>query len=88
MMKNLKKIALGLSLVLTLTGCGNKKEDTNSNSSASNQAKSEDRFADAKEIKIGVCGEKNEVLEPTKWSVKFWRYWYKFLPTQKILGRL
>ena len=63
MMKNLKKIALGLSLVLTLTGCGNKKEDTNSNSSASNQAKSEDRFADAKEIKIGVCGEKNEVLE-------------------------
>lgn len=63
MMKNLKKIALGLSLVLTLTGCGNKKEDTNSNSSASNQAKSEDRFADAKVIKIGVCGEKNEVLE-------------------------
>ncbi len=63
MMKNLKKIALGLSLVLTLTGCGNKKEDTNSNSSASNQAKSEDRFADTKEIKIGVCGEKNEVLE-------------------------
>lgn len=63
MMKNLKKIALGLSLVLTLTGCGNKKEDTNSNSSASNQAKSEDRFADEKEIKIGVCGEKNEVLE-------------------------
>lgn len=63
MMKNLKKIALGLSLVLTLTGCGNKKEDTNSNSSASNQAKSEDRFADAKEIKIGVCCEKNEVLE-------------------------
>lgn len=62
-MKNLKKIALGLSLVLTLTGCGNKKEDTNSNSSASNQAKSEDRFADAKVIKIGVCGEKNEVLE-------------------------
>ena len=62
-MKNLKKIALGLSLVLTLTGCGNKKEDTNSNSSASNQAKSEDRFADTKEIKIGVCGEKNEVLE-------------------------
>lgn len=63
MMKNLKKIALGLSLVLTLTGCGNKKEDTNSNSSPSNQAKSEDRFAYAKEIKIGVCGEKNEVLE-------------------------
>lgn len=63
MMKNLKKIALGLSLVLTLTGCGNKKEDKNSNSSPSNQAKSEDRFADAKEIKIGVCGEKNEVLE-------------------------
>lgn len=63
MMKNLKKIALGLSLVLTLTGCGNKKEDTNSNSSALNQAKSEDRFADEKEIKIGVCGEKNEVLE-------------------------
>lgn len=63
MMKNLKKIALGLSLVLTLTGCGNKKEDTNSNSNPSNQAKSEDRFADVKEIKIGVCGEKNEVLE-------------------------
>lgn len=63
MMKNLKKIALGLSLVLTLTGCGNKKDDTNSNSSASNQAKTEDRFADAKVIKIGVCGEKNEVLE-------------------------
>ena len=62
-MKNLKKIALGLSLVLTLTGCGNKKEDTNSNSNPSNQAKSEDRFADVKEIKIGVCGEKNEVLE-------------------------
>lgn len=63
MMKNLKKIALGLSLVLTLTGCGNKKNDTNSNSSPSNQAKTEDRFADAKVIKIGVCGEKNEVLE-------------------------
>ena len=63
MMKNLKKIALGLSLVLTLVGCGNKKDDTNSNSSASNQAKTEDRFADIKEIKIGVCGEKNEVLE-------------------------
>lgn len=63
MMKNLKKIALGLSLVLTLTGCGNKKDDTNSNSSPSNQAKTEDRFADAKVIKIGVCGEKNEVLE-------------------------
>ncbi|WP_049690439.1 MetQ/NlpA family ABC transporter substrate-binding protein [Anaerococcus jeddahensis] len=62
-MKNLKKIALGLSLVLTLTGCGNKKNDTNSNSSPSNQAKTEDRFADAKVIKIGVCGEKNEVLE-------------------------
>ena len=27
-MKNLKKIAIGLSLVLTLTGCGNKKNDT------------------------------------------------------------
>ena len=63
MMKNLKKIALGLSLVLTLTGCGNKKDDTNSNSSPSNQAKTEDRFADSKVIKIGVCGEKNEVLE-------------------------
>ena len=63
MMKNLKKIALGLSLVLTLVGCGNKKDDTNSNSSSSNQAKTEDRFADAKVIKIGVCGEKNEVLE-------------------------
>ena len=63
MMKNLKKIALGLSLVLTLVGCGNKKDDTNSNSSPSNQAKTEDRFADAKVIKIGVCGEKNEVLE-------------------------
>lgn len=63
MMKNLKKIALGLSLVLTLVGCGNKKNDTNSNSSPSNQAKTEDRFADAKVIKIGVCGEKNEVLE-------------------------
>ena len=63
MMKNLKKIALGLSLVLTLVGCGNKKDDTNSNSSPSNQAKTEDRFADIKEIKIGVCGEKNEVLE-------------------------
>lgn len=63
MMKNLKKIALGLSLVLTLVGCGNKKYDTNSNSSPSNQAKTEDRFADAKVIKIGVCGEKNEVLE-------------------------
>lgn len=63
MMKNLKKIALGLSLVLTLTGCGNKKDDANSNSSPSNQAKTEDRFADLKEIKIGVCGEKNEVLE-------------------------
>ncbi len=63
MMKNLKKIALGLSLVLTLTGCRNKKDDTNSNSSPSNQAKTEDRFADAKVIKIGVCGEKNEVLE-------------------------
>ena len=63
MMKNLKKIALGLSLVLTLVGCGNKKNDTNSNSSPSNQAKTEDRFADIKEIKIGVCGEKNEVLE-------------------------
>lgn len=63
MMKNLKKIALGLSLLLTLTGCGNKKNDTNSNSSPSNQAKTEDRFADIKEIKIGVCGEKNEVLE-------------------------
>lgn len=62
-MKNLKKIALGLSLVLTLVGCGNKKDDTNSNSSPSNQAKTEDRFADAKIIKIGVCGEKNEVLE-------------------------
>ncbi|WP_058989746.1 MetQ/NlpA family ABC transporter substrate-binding protein [Anaerococcus rubeinfantis] len=62
-MKNLKKIALGLSLVLTLTGCGNKKDDTNSNSSPSNQAKTVDRFADAKVIKIGVCGEKNEVLE-------------------------
>ncbi|MDU6792157.1 MAG: MetQ/NlpA family ABC transporter substrate-binding protein, partial [Anaerococcus sp.] len=62
-MKNLKKIALGLSLVLTLTGCRNKKDDTNSNSSPSNQAKTEDRFADAKVIKIGVCGEKNEVLE-------------------------
>lgn len=63
MMKNLKKIALGLSLVLTLVGCGNKKDDTNSNSSPSNQAKTEDRSADAKVIKIGVCGEKNEVLE-------------------------
>lgn len=63
MMKNLKKIALGLSLVLTLVGCGNKKDDTNSNYSPSNQAKTEDRFADLKEIKIGVCGEKNEVLE-------------------------
>ena len=62
-MKKSTKIALGLSLVLTLTGCGNKKDDTNSNSNASKQIKTEDRFADAKEIKIGVCGEKNEVLE-------------------------
>ena len=62
-MKKITKIALGLGLVLSLTACGNKKEDTNSNSNASNQAKTEDRFADAKEIKIGVCGEKNEVLE-------------------------
>lgn len=62
-MKKITKIALGLGLVLSLTACGNKKDDTNSNSNASNQAKTEDRFADAKEIKIGVCGEKNEVLE-------------------------
>ena len=63
MMKKFTKIALGLSLVLTLTGCGNKKDDTNSNSNASKQIKTEDRFKDVKEIKIGVCGEKNEVLE-------------------------
>ena len=62
-MKKITKITLGLGLVLSLTACGNKKDDTNSNSNASNQAKTEDRFADAKEIKIGVCGEKNEVLE-------------------------
>ncbi|MBS5989347.1 MetQ/NlpA family ABC transporter substrate-binding protein [Anaerococcus hydrogenalis] len=62
-MKKITKIALGLGLVLSLTACGNKKDDTNSNSNASNQAKTEDRFADVKEIKIGVCGEKNEVLE-------------------------
>ena len=62
-MKKITKIALGLGLVLSLTACGNKKDDTNSNSNASNKAKTEDRFADAKEIKIGVCGEKNEVLE-------------------------
>ena len=62
-MKKSTKIALGLSLVLTLTGCGNKKDDTNSNSNASKQIKTEDRFKDVKEIKIGVCGEKNEVLE-------------------------
>lgn len=62
-MKKFTKIALGLSLVLTLTGCGNKKDDTNSNSNASKQIKTEDRFKDANEIKIGVCGEKNEVLE-------------------------
>ena len=62
-MKKFTKIALGLGLVLSLTACGNKKDDANSNSSSSNQAKTEDRFKDAKEIKIGVCGEKNEVLE-------------------------
>ena len=62
-MKKITKIALGLGLVLSLTACGNKKDDTNSNSNATNKAKTEDRFADAKEIKIGVCGEKNEVLE-------------------------
>lgn len=62
-MKKFTKIALGLGLVLSLTACGNKKDDTNSNSNATNKAKTEDRFADAKEIKIGVCGEKNEVLE-------------------------
>lgn len=62
-MKKFTKIALGLGLVLSLTACGNKKDETNSNSNATNKAKTEDRFADAKEIKIGVCGEKNEVLE-------------------------
>ena len=62
-MKKFTKIALGLSLVLSLTACGNKKDETNSNSNETNKAKTEDRFADAKEIKIGVCGEKNEVLE-------------------------
>lgn len=62
-MKKITKIALGLGLVLSLTACGNKKDDTNSNSNETNKAKTEDRFADAKEIKIGVCGEKNEVLE-------------------------
>lgn len=62
-MKKITKIALGLGLVLSLTACGNKKDDTNSNNNETNQAKTEDRFADAKEIKIGVCGEKNEVLE-------------------------
>lgn len=62
-MKKFTKIALGLGLVLSLTACGNKKDDTNSNSNSSNQAKTEDGFKDAKEIKIGVCGEKNEVLE-------------------------
>ena len=62
-MKKITKIALGLGLVLSLTACGNKKDDANSNSNATNKAKTEDRFKDAKEIKIGVCGEKNEVLE-------------------------
>lgn len=62
-MKNLKKIALGLALVLALTGCANKKDDKKTSNESSNQAKTEDRFKDAKEIKIGVCGEKNEVLE-------------------------
>ena len=62
-MKKITKIALGLGLVLSLTACGNKKDDTNSNSNASDQAKTEDRFADAKEIKIGVCGGRDEVLE-------------------------
>ena len=68
-MKLRSKIALALGLITTLTACGNNAEDT-SNNEAKEEVKTEEaestetaKSSDPINIKIGVVGEYNEVLE-------------------------
>lgn len=66
-MKNIRKIGLGLALILGLSACGANSNDNQDNKSEENSSQSElsstDPLADKDVIKLGVVGENNEPWE-------------------------
>lgn len=67
-MTNIRKITLGLALILGLSSCGANKANEESSKNQANDVKtsestSEDPFKDKDVIKLGVVGENNEIWE-------------------------